>query len=604
MSGPAASVRKRETRARRESIESLSADKKIARRERKAAWNRKDRAEKKVEQSLVGDEIARLQAALTRKDRRIAALTQLLDCIDEQARGDSDADHEPDQADEVDLANDGDQEDEEEANIGGWSEREAQSEYERVFGRPRVFKSLTGLTADGFEKLLELSHPKINSTNFHGNRKEREQTEQNMRLTVRLQLWATLYWLRVYPTMTVASSFLKIPVMYLKKVITRVVSALSDLAESVGRVEGGLAWPTKEELAAIRSEQANIKLPGIAPDYAIDGMHIRIQNPSKLDAEKRKAYWNGKHKCWCLMVIVVTDLRGRPVYMSDPLPGGEWRVVLNLDIKGKCKETGAAIVGDALYAFNRASDKAADSIQSYFTLGPTSVTRLRAIVGDEELDAEMRELARAELRSTKAASRLRVVVENTIARMRHWAVLTRDSPFRHYVPPGFDMPKYYLDIVKVARVAAFLASRAMIATAPRAADWRPQDDDKTAKYGYYGAPLNAKNVEMRVRALFKKLGPKKKVQVDGEDAEDDSVEFNDNDKDGKVDWSKYEVDGDFIIQPQRITTARQTKNAQTAVDGAKITHARVDYDALDRAEGQRTTSSRWKTTPKKNTTKK
>jgi hypothetical protein len=195
-------------------------------------------------------------------------------------------------------------------------------------------------------------------------------------------------------------------------------------------------------------------------------------------------------------------------------------------------------------------------------------------------------------------------VENTIARMRHWAVLTRDSPFRHYVPPGFDMPKYYLDIVKVARVAAFLASRAMIATAPRAADWRPQDDDKTAKYGYYGAPLNAKNVEMRVRALFKKLGPKKKVQVDGEDAEDDSVEFNDNDKDGKVDWSKYEVDGDFIIQPQRITTARQTKNAQTAVDGAKITHARVDYDALDRAEGQRTTSSRWKTTPKKNTTKK
>jgi hypothetical protein len=100
MSGPAASVRKRETRARRESIESLSADKKIARRERKAAWNRKDRAEKKVEQSLVADEIARLQAALTRKDRRIAALTQLLDCIDEQARGDSDADHEPDQADE------------------------------------------------------------------------------------------------------------------------------------------------------------------------------------------------------------------------------------------------------------------------------------------------------------------------------------------------------------------------------------------------------------------------------------------------------------------------------------------------------------------------
>lgn len=75
MSGPAAFVRKRKTRARSESIESLSADKKIARRERKAAWNRKDRAERKVEQSLIADETARLQAALARKDREIAALT-------------------------------------------------------------------------------------------------------------------------------------------------------------------------------------------------------------------------------------------------------------------------------------------------------------------------------------------------------------------------------------------------------------------------------------------------------------------------------------------------------------------------------------------------
>lgn len=65
--------------------------------------------------------------------------------------------------------------------------------------------------------------------------------------------------------------------------ITRVVYALSDLAESIGRAEGGLAWPTKEE-------RKDFKLPGIEPEYSIDGMHIRIENPSKLDADKRKAY--------------------------------------------------------------------------------------------------------------------------------------------------------------------------------------------------------------------------------------------------------------------------------------------------------------------------
>lgn len=139
----------------------------------------------------------------------------MLDCIDEQARGDSDdADHEPDQAGADGVANDGDQEDEEEAKIGGWSAHEAENEYNRAIARQRVFKSLTGLTADGVEKLLALSKKIIDDTNFEGKPRERHVSESDVRLSIRLQLWATLYWLRVYATMTVASAFLKIAVIY------------------------------------------------------------------------------------------------------------------------------------------------------------------------------------------------------------------------------------------------------------------------------------------------------------------------------------------------------------------------------------------------------
>jgi hypothetical protein len=453
--------------------------------------------------------------------------------LSQMARSRADMPDVDDDAD-ADLGDVTDDEDEETMRIGGWDPRDVEEVYKRAISRPKPFHSLTGHSPSDLENLLDLARAPIENTTMTGTEAKINKDVETERLSVRLQLFSTLYYIRHYPTLRVAAEYLRMPVMYLKKVITRVISALDRVATSVGRDAGGLGWPTKEELATIRAQQANIKLSNVTPDYAIDGMHIRIRQPARLARAEQKAYWNGKHKCWCLMIIVVTDMRGRPVYISDPLPGGEWRVVQDLDIKAKCKETDAAIVGDALYAFNRATDKKETNIISYFTLGPKTVSRLRIIAGDDSLDAAFVEEAKAELRATKAASRLRVVVENTIARMRHWAILARDSPFRHYVPPGFDAPTYYIDVVKAARAAIFLASRAMLVRAPRAVDWKPTDDGGSAKYGYHGDPLNAKNVEMRVRSLFKMLKPKKKVQIDGEDPDDDSIEWKETGKGGAI----------------------------------------------------------------------
>lgn len=522
----------------------------------------------------------------------------MVDALVSEPDGEDEADlPEVDDDADADLGDATDDEDEETLRIGGWDQNDVEEVYKRAISRPKPFHSLTGHSPSDFEKLLELARAAIQDTTMTGTEAKINKVVETERLSIRLQLFATLYYMRHYPTMRVAAEYLRMPVMYLKKVITRIISALDRVAQSVRRDEGGLGWPTAEELATIRAQQANIKLPNVTPDYAIDGMHIRIRQPARLSRAEQKAYWNGKHKCWCLMIIVVTDMRGRPVYVSDPLPGGEWRVVQDLSIKAKCKETGAAIVGDALYAFNRATDKKETNIISYFTLGPKTVSRLRIIAGDDSLDAAFVEEAKAELRSTKAASRLRVVVENTIARMRHWAILARDSPFRHYTPPGFEPPIYYIDVLKAARAAIFLASRAMLVRAPRAVDWKPNDDGGSAKYGYHGGPLNAKNVEMRVRSLFKMLKPKKKVQIDGEDPDDDSIEWKETGKGGAIDWTKYEEKEDFLVVPQRVTTARQKKNEAAKASGKEAQHARVAYDALDQAEGVATTSSRWKSAP-------
>lgn len=605
MSSPAAALIKRKREKRRNS-ESRGSDDDIAlKRARNIEKTSRYRRKKRLELSILVDKVAALEKELRRKAKKIEDLEYEIRCLESLLDGNVETEM-PDNDDDADsdAGDSTDAEDEEVEKMGGWDEREVEKVYQIAMARPNQFRSLTGLQRDGFESLLVLAHDAIATTTMTGAETKINKNDKTERLTARLQLFATVFYMRQYPSMRVASAYLRIPVMYLKKVITRVISALDRVAASAARDEGGLAWPTKEELALIRQQQANIKLLNINPDYAIDGMHIRIRQPARLSANDQKAYWNGKHKCWCLMVIVVTDMRGRPVYLSDPLPGGEWRVVQNLDIKAKCKETDAAIVGDALYAFNRATDKKETNIKSYFTLGPKTVSRLRIMAGDDSLKPAVVEEAKAELRSTKAASRLRVVVENTIARMRHWAILARDSPFRHYIPPGIDRPTYYIDIVKAARAAVFLASRAMLDRAPRAADWRPNDDDGTAKYGYHGEPLNAKNVELRVRALFKMLNPKKKVQIDGEDADDDSVEWKESGKGDAVDWSNYEEKDDFLVMQQRATTARQIKNKEAGARGKEKQRARVAYDALDQAEGVATTSSRWKSAPATRATKK
>jgi hypothetical protein len=133
----------------------------------------------------------------------------------------------------------------------------------------------------------------------------------------------------------------------------------------------------------------------------------------------------------------------------------------------------------------------------------------------------------------------------------------------------------------------------MLKSAPRGADWVPETDDGTAKYGYFGAPLNARNVERRVMALFKELKPKKKVVVDGDDEEDESFDFDDGGKDGKVDWCKYETKDDFYVMPVHKTTARQMANEDAKQNGRVANRIRVASDALDNAEGRVTTTERF-----------
>jgi hypothetical protein len=423
--------------------------------------------------------------------------------------------------------------------VGGWNAEDVEMVIERLKkGSHKRFKALFGLTSEGIAELLEDVASFIENTTMKGKEKKPKAGEDEYRLSDALQLHVGLYWLRRYPTFDELSALFAIPVMFAKKVVVRIVHALARAAQQLPRARGGLGWPTKAELDQIRREQSTVKVPNMAPDFAIDGMHIKIKKPAGVDDEELQTFWNGKHKCWCLMVIVVTDLRGRPVYISDPLRGGEWRVVLDLNIKEKCRELGAAIVGDALYCFNRATDKRADDITSYFTLGPTSVSRLRAIAGDNSLDPQVVDWAKRQLRSTKAASRVRVVVEDGILGFRREKAVTRDEPFRHV---------HCLDPAAVVRAATLIAARKMLLRPPRAVNWTPQQD---AAYGYDGAPLNAKNVERRVRELFKELIDKS--DDESEDASTKQAKRCARLVDRVIDWNEYEEDGDFLVVPHQM----------------------------------------------------
>lgn len=239
----------------------------------------------------------------------------------------------------------------------------------------------------------------------------------------------------------------------------------------------------------------------------IDGMHLLVPAPSRSKQNDLKAMYNGKHKCWATMVLVIVDLRGHLLFVSEPYAKTEGQVLHDVGVKEMIKKARIGIIGDALYNFNRVTDDKADNIHCAWTIGPTTLRRVgellhvddRSLVPQNIVD-EMRRV----IDSTSLASQLRIVVENSIRRLRCWKIL--NDCFRARGSWQAENGKYSLLQCDVVKVVAWLCQRQLLLKPCRSADWAPSGVASGKKYDYLQAdnkrPLNAKQQEKRVTSLF------------------------------------------------------------------------------------------------------
>jgi len=353
-------------------------------------------------------------------------------------------------------------------------------------------------------------------------------------------------------------------------------------------------------------------------------MHLEVPAPPKHLQQSLRAMYNGKHRVWATMVLVIVDLRGRLLFVSDPYTKTESQVLNDLNIKKMINDADVGVIGDALYCFNRVSDKRVDDIDSYWTIGPTTLHRVGNLlhVDDNSMVPQaVHDEMRRVINSTKLASQIRIVVENTIRRLRCWRILKDKFRSRGVWHVDTEQTGQYSLVQKhVLQIVAFLTQRQLLIKPCRPANWQQKGRATNMEYDYSYAPkdndnnqnnnnskhttrsstrssqkltskkstkatkpLNPKQQEKRITSIYeeycRQLGKKKRSST----SKKKKVQHND---DLKL-LEEFDTDDLSWYVNYNYTTRRSTTSRQRGEKRDQRETLRVANDRLDLAEKQR-----------------
>jgi len=280
--------------------------------------------------------------------------------------------------------------------------------YEVLVQKPRVFKSLTGLNVDEFDRLFRKFVPKwIEQEHERLNRPNRQRAIGGGRkYTLRLKdlLVMVLCWLRLYLNTEALGFFFGVDKSTASRDTRRLLKVLRLLGEET------LGWPEPPK----RGEGKNVaEALQEYPDLLaiVDATEQRIQRPS--DDDVQKSHYSGKKKAHTRKTSIVVNEQGRIRDVTESAPGSKHDLKLTVEsqVVDRVPE-GMPIIGDAGF----------DGLQNYYpdrSVGtPHKARRSHPLLPDQKL-------ANRELSST------RIVVENTLSHMKHFKVLRHQ--FRHTI---------------------------------------------------------------------------------------------------------------------------------------------------------------------------
>lgn len=280
--------------------------------------------------------------------------------------------------------------------------------YQELVKKPRVFKSVTGLSIGEFDELFERFVPVwVEHERKRLSRPDRKRAIGGGRkysLQLREQLIMVTCWLRLYLNTEAMGFFFGVD----KSTVSRNGRRLLKVLRALG--DESLGWPDPPRRGEGKSvEQVLREYPDLLA--IVDTTEQRIQRPS--NDERQRKHYSGKKKTHTRKTAIVVNEKGRIRDVTHSTPGS--RHDLKHVVESRVIDpipADVTVMGDAAF----------DGLQNYYperSIGtPHKARRNHPLTPDHKL-------------ANREFSSVRIVVENTLSHMKHFKALAHQ--FRHAV---------------------------------------------------------------------------------------------------------------------------------------------------------------------------
>lgn len=304
--------------------------------------------------------------------------------------------------------------------------------YQSLKAKPAVFKSLTGVTVNEFDELLEKVTPVwVDLEQQRLDRAERQRAVgggSEYKLALQERLLMTLIWLRLYLSTEALGFFFGVS----KSTASRNTRNLLPALRQVG--EASLGWPEPPKRGQGKSVAEALQT---CPDLSafVDATEQAIQRPG--NEPSQKAHYSGKKKRHTRKTQLIVNEHGQIRHLSHSTPGSVH------DLK-HFRQSGAKklIPKDTTVGGDAGYDGLGHDLPDHSVI--TSFKARRNLPLTEEQKLLNQEFSRA-----------RIVVENTLSQLKHFKVLA--ERFRHALSQYDDAFRAVVAIVN-PRIAKRLAA--------------------------------------------------------------------------------------------------------------------------------------------------
>jgi hypothetical protein len=277
--------------------------------------------------------------------------------------------------------------------------------YKHLQKHPAIFQKLTGLTLVEFADLIEDIEPRFEAAEYQRlNQRERQRGMgggQKASLASRDQILLTIIWLRQYPEQSLLGYLFGVSQPTVGRYISRVLPVLAAAGQDTMR----MPEPGRKQRRSW--DRLLLEIPELM--VVVDSFEQRVERPK--ERNKRDGWYSGKKKSHTIKSQVAVDGHtGRIVDIAESVTGRCSDIKL-LDQSGLLDRLPPAV--------GCAGDLGYQGIRKRCPLGYCPRKKPRAQPQPE-----------ADRLYNRAFAQFRIIVENSINRLRHYQSLTQTD--RHH----------------------------------------------------------------------------------------------------------------------------------------------------------------------------